>query len=89
MQPERPARTRSADAPWHNPVPAHDEPGQNNVKDADDAKGATDAPSVKDADDAKGATDAPSVKDASDAKGANDAQGETSADPAGQDGDSA
>ncbi|MFJ5119789.1 NADH-quinone oxidoreductase subunit C [Kitasatospora sp. NPDC088548] len=28
-KPERsaPARTRSADAPWHSPVPAHDEPG--------------------------------------------------------------
>ncbi|MFE6871896.1 hypothetical protein ACFVFS_35825 [Kitasatospora sp. NPDC057692] len=23
-----PARTRSSDAPWHNPVPAHDEPGK-------------------------------------------------------------
>ncbi|MED7951663.1 NADH-quinone oxidoreductase subunit C [Streptomyces sp. BE303] len=79
-----PARTRSADAPWHNPVPAHDDSPK--APDADRSaepeaptKPESGAPAAA-GDPSDGPSDGPSGK--SD-------DGGTPAEPAGQDGDSA
>ncbi|MFJ2186677.1 NADH-quinone oxidoreductase subunit C [Kitasatospora sp. NPDC087861] len=71
-----PARTRSADAPWHNPVPAHDEP----ASPADSAAPAKPAAPVEPAGAQTPAEPAEPAAPAGE-------QDETSAGPAGQDGD--
>ncbi|MER7750562.1 NADH-quinone oxidoreductase subunit C [Kitasatospora sp. NPDC097643] len=68
-----PARTRSSDAPWHNPVPAHEEP----AKAAAPGEAAAPAEAAEDA------------KDVQDAEAAQDEKDDTSAGAAGQDGDGA
>ncbi|MFJ5069760.1 NADH-quinone oxidoreductase subunit C [Kitasatospora sp. NPDC088556] len=72
-------RTRSSDAPWHNPVPAHDEP-------AKPAEAQAPAEPAKPAEEpAEEQAPAEPTKPAAPAGG----QDETSAGPAGQDGDGA
>ncbi|MFI6845576.1 NADH-quinone oxidoreductase subunit C [Kitasatospora sp. NPDC050467] len=78
VKPERPTRTQSADAPWHNPVPAHDEPAKGEPEHGRSAQGEPEH--------GRSAQGEPEQKDAKDAK---DAESETPAESAGQDGDSA
>ncbi|MET9396795.1 NADH-quinone oxidoreductase subunit C [Kitasatospora sp. NPDC002965] len=75
-----PARTRSADAPWHNPVPAHDDSPK--APDAD--RSAEPEAPTKPESGAPAAAGGPS----DDPSGKSD-DGGTPAEPAGQDGDSA